>query len=254
MLRTIIIDDEPSCVSVLSILLQKKCRNDIEIVGSTNSPIEGRELITEHNPDLVFLDIEMPEMNGIELLKSFDKPNFHFVFITAYAAYAIEAFKLSAIDYLLKPIDAEDIVRVVEKVKKQSGHSGQIYDQLAKLQALLQQQQPTTDHKIGIAMSDKIVFIHINDIIYCEANGAYTYIFLSTGKKVVSSKSLGDFENQLRNQKFFRIHHSILINLNKVKEFQRTDGGYVMMENDKRLEVSQRKRKDFLEAINGMIV
>jgi two-component system, LytTR family, response regulator len=207
-------------------------------------------------PILFFLILKCPEpgMTGIELLQSFEHPTFQFVFVTAYAAYAIEAFRLSAVDYLLKPIDADDIVRVIEKVKKQRGHVADVSHQLRQLQSLLQQSQPATEFRIGIAMSDKIVFLNINDILYCEAQGAYTNIYLSSGKKVVSSKSLGDFESQLKDQRFFRTHHSILINLNKVKEFQKADGGYVMMENDKKLEVSQRKRKDFLDAINGMIV
>jgi two-component system LytT family response regulator len=111
-----------------------------------------------------------------------------------------------------------------------------------------------TETKIGIGMADKIVFVNIPDIIYCEANGAYTHVYMKDGTKMVASKSLGDFESQLAPNKFFRIHHSSLINLNRVKEFQRHDGGYVILENGKQLEVSQRKRKDFLDAIHDIVV
>jgi len=112
----------------------------------------------------------------------------------------------------------------------------------------------SAETKIGIGMADKIVFVNIPDILYCEASGSYTNVFLQDGTKMIASKSLGDFETQLINNKFFRIHHSHLINLNKVKEFQRHDGGYVIMENNKQLEVSQRKRKDFMDAIDDIVV
>ena len=255
MIRTIIIDDEPSSVNVLSLLLKKKCKEDVQIVATTNSPILGRTLIEEHKPDLVFLDIEMPGMSGIDLLRSFTEPGFRVVFITAFDAYAIEAFRLSAIDYLLKPVEADDIVRVIEKIKKDiSRNENTINIQLQNLQKLLQQNHSASESKIGIGMADKIVFVNIPEILFCEANGAYTTVHLQDGKKIVSSKSLGEFEIQLMQQKFFRIHHSTLINLNQVKEFQRFDGGYVVMENSAKLEVSQRKRKDFLDAINDMVV
>ncbi|HUS03879.1 MAG TPA: LytTR family DNA-binding domain-containing protein [Chitinophagaceae bacterium] len=255
MIRTIIIDDEPSSVNVLSMLLKKNCKQDVQIIATTNSPLLGKTLIEEHRPGLVFLDIEMPGMSGIDLLRSFTEPDFRVVFITAFDAYAIEAFRLSAIDYLLKPVEADDITRVIGKIKKDiSKNENTINIQLQNLQKLLQQNHAAPESKIGIGMADKIVFVNIAEILYCEANGAYTSVYLHDGKKIVSSKSLGEFESQLMQQKFFRIHHSTLINLNHVKEFQRFDGGYVVMENNVKLEVSQRKRKDFLDSINGMIV
>jgi two-component system LytT family response regulator len=255
MIRTIIIDDEPSSVNVLSLLLKKNCKEDVQIIATTNSAHLGRALIEEHQPDLVFLDIEMPGMSGIDLLRSFTEPNFHFVFVTAFDAYAVEAFRLSAIDYLLKPVEAEDIVRVIEKIKKHIRKNENTFNnQLQNLQKLLLQNQLISESKIGIGMADKIVFINTSEILYCEAQGAYTNVYLQNGKKIVASKSLGDFESQLNSQKFFRIHHSTIINLNHVKEFQRFDGGYVLMENNVKLEVSQRKRKDFLDAINNRIL
>lgn len=255
MLKTIIIDDEPSSVNVLSLQLKKNCKEDVQIIATTNSAYLGRALIEEHHPDLVFLDIEMPGMSGIDLLRSFTEPNFHFVFVTAFDAYAVEAFHLSAIDYLLKPVEADDVVRVIEKIKKYiRKDENTINIQLQNLQKLLLQNQVTSESKIGIGMADKIVFFKTSEILYCEAQGAYTYVYLLNGKKIVASKSLGDFESQLNPQIFFRIHHSTIINLNHVKEFQRIDGGQVMMENNVKLEVSQRKRKDFLDAIINRIV
>ncbi len=255
MIRTIIIDDEPSAVSVLTTLLQKHCRDDIELLATASDPAEGRALIEQLHPDLVFMDVEMPGMTGVDLVKSFKTPSFRVVFVTAYDAYALEAFRVSAVDYLLKPIGSEDVVKVVQKIKADVRNElGKLSLQLQSLDKLLNNHSGSSDQKIGIAMSDKIVFVNFADIIYCEASGPYTHVFLAEGQKLVSSKALGEFETQLSGNKFFRIHHHYLINLNKVKEFQRNDGGYVIMENGKELEVSQRKRKDFLEAIQSKLV
>ncbi len=253
MIRTIIIDDEKSAVNVLSILLKKKCKDIVDIIATTNSPFEGKELIEELKPDLVFLDIDMPGMTGIDLLRSFDKPTFRVVFVTAFDTYAIEAFRLSAVDYLLKPVEGDDISRIIEKISLDiRKNDNQISSHLERLEQLLKQKSGGQETKISIGMSDKISFVTISSIVYCEANGAYTNVHLDDKTKMVVSKTLGDFESQLAEHKFYRIHHSYLINLNRVKEFQRHDGGYVIMENNKQLEVSQRKRKDFLDAIHSI--
>lgn len=255
MIRTIIIDDEPSAVNVLVMLLKKKCKDLIEVIATSNSPFEGKKLIEQLSPDLVFLDIEMPGMSGIELLRSFTNPAFRVVFVTAHDAYAVEAFRLSAIDYLLKPVEGDDIIRVVQKIKKDiDKNQNTIGAQFLHLEELLIQNNSSSESRIAISMADKIVFVNITDIMYCEASGSYTNVYFFDGKKMVTTKSLTDFELQLADHKFFRIHHSSLINLNRVKEFQRHDGGYVIMENGKRLEVSQRKHKDFLDAIHDIVV
>ena len=255
MIRAIIIDDEPLAIDALEIILKKKCRNDVQVVASSNSPKLGKSLIEQHQPDVVFLDVEMPGMSGIDLVRSFSNPTFRVVFITAYDAYAIEALRLSAIDYLLKPVEAEDIVSVVAKIKTEIGKNDNLLStQLQSLEKFLVQSCASSESRIGIAMADKIVFVNISDIMYCEASGVYTNIYLDDGKKIVASKPLGDFESQLSTHKFFRIHHSTLINLNHIKEFQRYNGGYVVMQNDAKLEVSHRKRKDFLDAIDDSVV
>ncbi len=255
MIRTIIIDDEPSAVSVLTTLLQKHCSSDIDLLATSNDPVEGKLLIEQLYPDLVFMDIEMPGMTGVDLVKSFKSPTFRVVFVTAYDAYAVEAFRVSAVDYLLKPVSSEDVIKTVQKIKADVRNElGKLAQQLQNLDKLLNNHSDNSEQKIGIAMSDKIVFINFSNIIYCEASGPYTHVFLIDGQKLVSSKALGEFEAQLSANKFFRIHHHYLINLNKVKEFQRHDGGYVIMENNKELEVSQRRRKDFLDVIQNIVV
>ena len=255
MIRTIIIDDESRAIDGLSVLLKKKCSHDVQVIATSNSPSLGKVLIEEHQPDLVFLDIEMPGMTGIDLLRSFNNPTFRVVFITAYDAYAIEAFRLSAVDYLLKPVAADDIVMVIEKIKRDINKNENLLStRLENLEKFFYQNGITPESKIGIAMADKIVFITVNNILYCKAEGSYTHIFMNNGKKILASKRIGDFEHQLSQHKFFRIHHSILINLHHVKEFQRFDGGYVIMENDVKLDVSHRKRKDFLGTIDDLMV
>lgn len=255
MIRTIIVDDEPSAINVLALLLRKRCKEDVEVIATTTSPTEAKKLIEENEPDLVFLDIEMPGMTGVDLLRSFINPTFRVIFVTAFDAYAVQAFRLSAVDYLLKPVEGDDIIKAVMKIKSDiSRNQNLVSAQLQQLEKLLMHNSVSPETKIGIGMADKIVFVNIPDILYCEASGSYTNVFLQDGTRMVASRSLGDFEAQLANNKFFRIHHSHLINLNRVKEFQRHDGGYVIMENNKHLEVSQRKRKDFLEAIDDIVV
>jgi len=254
MIRTIIIDDEPSAINVLSLLLRKKFKDEVEIVATANCPFEGRELIEKHKPDLVLLDIEMPGMSGIDLVRNCANAGFRLVFITAYDAYAVKAFELSALDYLLKPVSAEKVVRVIEKIKNDiSKDQNRLSAQLQDLEKLLKSHS-TGNEKISINTADKIIFVSISEIIYCEASGAYANIYLNNGKNIFTSRTLGDFELKLSNQNFFRIHHSLLINLNRVKEFQRYEGAYVLMENNIKLAVSQRKRKDFLEAIGKFLV
>ena len=254
MIRTIIIDDEPSAINVLELLLSKKFKEEVEVVAKTNSPFEGKELIEKHKPDLVFLDIEMPGMSGVDVVRNCTYTDFRLVFITAYDAYAVEAFELSALDYLLKPIGADKLERVIKKIKEDiSKAQNPLQVQLQNLEKILKS-APKGNQKISVSTADKIIFINVSDIIYCEASGAYTNIFLGKGKSILTSRTLGDFESQLTSQNFFRIHHSYLINLNRVKEFQRYEGGYVLMENDIKLEVSQRKRKDFLEAIDDLLL
>ena len=138
MIRTIIIDDEPSAVNVLALILKKKCKEDVEIIATSESPTEGRALIEKLDPDLVFLDIEMPGMTGIDLLRSFKDPSFHVVFVTAYDAYAVEAFRLSAVDYLLKPVESADVVHAIEKIKKDyDSNQNNLSLRLQKLEQLL---------------------------------------------------------------------------------------------------------------------
>lgn len=255
MIRAIIIDDEPLAIESLVLILKKRCKDDVQVIATSNSAKLGKSLIEEQKPDLVFLDVEMPGMSGIDLLRSFANPAFRVVFVTAFDAYAVEAFRLSALDYLLKPIEADDIVNVVLKLKTEiRKNENDLSAKIQDFEKFFAQKTISPESRIGIAMAEKIVFVTVSDILYCEASGGYTNVYLHDGKKIIASKTLGDFESQLATHKFFRIHHSTLINLNQIKEFRRYEGGYVVMQNDAKLEVSHRKRKDFLDAINDFVV
>jgi two-component system LytT family response regulator len=255
MIRAIIIDDEPLAIDALTILLKRKCREDVQVIATSNSPKLGKELIEKHQPDVVFLDVEMPGMSGIDLIHSFTNPNFRVVFVTAFDAYAIEALRLSAIDYLLKPVEPDEIQRVVTKVKAEvHKNENNFTEQFQNLEKLLLQNTSIKEARIGIGMADKIVFVDIANILYCIAAGAYTNVYVGDGKKIVASRTLGEFEQQLVGHDFFRIHHSNLVNLRHVKEFQRFNGGYVIMNNNEKLEVSHRKKNDFLKALDEFMV
>lgn len=255
MIKTIIIDDEPLAIESLKLILNKWCREDVQVMATSNSPQLGKSLIEEHKPDLVFLDVEMPGMSGIDLLRSIPNQEFRVVFVTAFDAYIIDALRLSAMDYLMKPVEADEIVNIITKIKNEAKkNKNNLSDQVHGLEKILLQSSKAIDPRIGIAMAERIVFVNVQDILYCEANGVYTNIFLRDGKKIVASKPLGDFEEQLVQYRFFRIHHSTLINLNFIKEIQRSNGGFVVMINGAKLEVSHRKRKDFLDAIDDSVV
>jgi two-component system, LytTR family, response regulator len=252
MIRTVIIDDEPSAVEVIRLLLQKKCAADVQVIATSNSPLEGKKLINELHPDLVFLDIEMPGVSGLELASEIFNSGTRIIFITAYDSYAINAFKVNALDYLLKPVNGVDLLQAIYKVKNELESRATISrSQLQSLEKLL---RGNKESRIGIGMAEKIQFVNTDDIVYCQANGAYTILYMNDGSKIVASKSLGDFQEQLEHSGFFRVHHSFLINLSFIKEYQRNDGGYVVMNNHAKLEVSQRKRKEFLEAVDHLII
>lgn len=254
MLSTIIIDDEPLAVESLCMIL-KKCAPGVNVIATSNSPEMGRQLLIEHKLDILFVDIEMPGLSGIELVRSIPDPSFKVVFVTAFDQYAIEALRLSAIDYILKPAQPEDIMRVIDRVSSGGYETKTSWEKkFEQFEQILNTNAGKAGKKLGIAMHNKIIFIDTSDILYCRAEGPYTHIYTTDGKKMVSSKTLGEFEAQLAAVNFFRIHHSTLINIMHMREFQKNDGAYVVMENNARLEVSHRKKIDFIRAINNQLI
>lgn len=242
-MKAIIVDDEKISCETLKVLLHDFCHH-VEVKETCQTIDAALVAIEKYRPDVVFLDINMKGENGFDLLSKVKKIDFAIVFATAYSEYAIKAFKFSAIDYLLKPIDVEELRRAVEKVEKRKGEVTSIrYDHL------LNNLNPANEknYKIALPSSSGLAFVKIADIIYCEADSNYTNFFMVDGKKIVVSRTLKEYEGLLSTYGFFRIHHSYLINVDAAKQYLRGEGGQVVMVNDITLDVSKRRKEEFLK-------
>lgn len=247
MIRAIVIDDEQHCVKALLNDLQKNCPS-VEVVDTSYSAKEGIMAIKKLNPDLVFLDVEMPWMNGFEMLEILTDINFSIIFTTAHNEFAAKAFRISAVDYLLKPIDAGDLKVAVQKVEKKLDEGSNLQHITNLLRNI---RQPLAEQKIALPQREGYEFIDVSSIIYCEAGGSYTKVFIINKKPMLISRSLGDVEELLPPEMFQRIHHSILVNVSYIAQFLRTDGGYVVLKNGEKLSVSKAK-KEMLMARLGL--
>lgn len=245
MITAIIIDDEAKGRFALKQKLTDYCPG-IHIAGEAEDGEEGLRLIARHHPQIVFLDIEMPGMNGFEMLKRLPEKDFHIIFTTAYDHYAIKAIKYAAFDYLLKPVDIEELKLAVERVQQQhsQNHTGK------KLEALEQNLNSKPQlNKIAIPTLDGLLFFNINDIIHLEAQSNYTAIYFINHGKLLASRTLKDFEELLPADIFFRTHHSHLINLNYIKRYIKGDGGQIEMQDGSFATVARRKKDEFLKVI-----
>jgi two-component system LytT family response regulator len=239
-MKCIIIDDEKHCIKTLTNLLETNF-SEVTIVATCFESAKAYDLILEHKPDFIFLDIEMPLLNGFDLLSKFDRLDFDVIFTTAYDSYAIKAIKYSALDYLLKPISKEDLASAIEKLKSKQGFVSKAQLQMAT--AVHSRQLPDT---IALPTTDGLTFAAVSDIVYCMADGSYTRIYMLDKSEVLLSKTLGDVEELLADYHFFRIHHSTLINLKQVRKYIRGEGGEVVMSNGKSLLVARTRKTDFL--------
>jgi len=245
MLRSIIIDDEPQNASILKKDLAAHCPS-IDVVSVCHSAKEGIMSIKKEKPDLIFLDIEMPWMNGFEMLEMLDEIHFNVIFTTAHDQFAAKAFRISAVDYLLKPIHANDLKEAVKKAqqKMEPQHGN------ANIENLLRNiKQPSSQQKIALPYREGFEFVEVSHIIYCQAEGAYTKVFLDNKKYILVSKALGDIEELLPPDLFQRIHHSSVVNINYVTHFVRTDGGYVKLQTGEELAVSKSKKESLMERL-----
>jgi|SRR5678809_257927 Response regulator of the LytR/AlgR family len=247
MIRSIIIDDEEHCVKALLSDIKKHCPS-IEITETCKSAKEGIMAIRKLNPDLVFLDVEMPWMNGFEMLEVLGEINTSIIFTTAHDEFAAKAFRISAVDYLLKPVDANDLKVAVQKVEKKL-EEGSNLQHITNL--LRNMRQPSTEQKIAFPQREGYEFIDVASIIYCEAQGAYTKVFIAEKKTILISRTLGDVEELLPVELFQRIHHSTIVNVSYISQFLRTDGGYLVLKNGEKLSVSKAK-KEMLMARLGL--
>ncbi|WP_225035725.1 LytR/AlgR family response regulator transcription factor [Winogradskyella sp. SM1960] len=245
-MKAIIIDDEKRARHLLSKLITEHCAS-ISSIDEAQDLVSGVDLIKSSKPDIVFLDIEMPNQSGLDILEYFpNQINFKIIFVTAYNQYAIEAFKRSAVDYLLKPVDTTELKAAVEKAK-QAIEAHNLNDQLNKLRDSLKQ---LSIDKIALEIPKGIMFASHNDIVYFEADSMYTNVQLIDGKQKTICKPLKHFVEQLENNAmFFKCHRSYLINLKYVDELVKDDGDYLLMTNKKRIPISKSKRDQFLEVI-----
>jgi two-component system LytT family response regulator len=245
MIKAVIVDDDTKGRDFLLKVLTR-LYNDIEIAGAAGDAENALELIRETQPQLVFLDVEMPGKNGFDLLMQFEKINFEVIFITGHDEYALQAFKFNAIDYVLKPIDLDDLDRAINKIRNKKFETNVI--PLQQLLAGLKNIQ-NPFNKIGIPTQDGLVFLELNDIVNCQSQGNYTIFYLINKHKFISSKTLKEFEDMLSGHNFFRVHKSHLINLQHIKRYIKGEGGTVIMSNDHQIDVSRQKKESFLRVI-----
>jgi two-component system, LytTR family, response regulator len=245
MIKTIIIEDEKQSREVLQLMLENYI-DIIELVDSCDTAEKGIESIQKYGPQLVFLDIEMPRMNGFQMLRKLDTINFDIVFTTAYDKYAINAIKISALDYLLKPIDKEELSNAIQK-SAQNIEQKNTKDRIDILFKNLTQHN-ALDRTITLTSVDGIRFIKMKDIVRLEANGRYTKFYLANKDVILSSRTLGDFEEALSSNEFFRIHEAHIVNLLYIERFHKGNN-YVLLSDKTELPLARRRKEDFLKII-----
>jgi len=247
-MKAVIVDDEHMSRQTLRKLLDLYCP-DVEVLGEAGSADEAFSLIQKKSPDVVFLDVEMPFGSGFDLLTRFSKVDFEIIFVTAFDQYALKAIKCCALDYLLKPINAEELIASIKRLE-QKKHLAT--DQI-KVETFLRNLKQTDSNKnqIVVPTSDGFEFVEINEIIRFEADGRYTNIFLSTNKKILICKNLKEFETLLDGHNFFRTHHSHLVNMKYVKSYSKSEGGFLNMKDGDIVPISRRKKEYFVKQFSN---
>lgn len=248
-MRAIIVDDERLVAQNLHTLLSRYTPG-VNVLGMVHSASEAENLIKETDPDLIFLDVEMPGGNGFDLLRRFTRIKFGVIFVTAFDHYAVQAIKFSAIDYLLKPIDINELVTAVQKAQEQM-KSRNINQSLNIL--LHNMAQPATKlQKLSLPTQDGMIFINVNDILYCQSDGNYTNFHLADGQRLLITRQIGVYEELLPEPLFCRIHRQYIINVNRVTRYVKGRGGHVVMSDGQEIDVAVRKKDDFLNAYSSI--
>lgn len=246
-MKAIIIDDEEKARNMLRSLITEYC-SEVEILAECSNVPTGVAAINEYKPDVVFLDIDMPGYNGFQLLEFFKNVDFEIIFVTAYSEYAMQAFRVSALDFLQKPVDIDLLIAAVEKVKKAKGKSSIN----AQLNILRENIAHAAIRKIALPVSDGILFINVVDIIYLQAERAYTQIALQNGQKIIASKNIKEFEEILAgNKNFFRSHRSHIINLSHATRYLKTDGSFIEMSDGNQIPLSKDLKETFIELMKS---
>jgi len=245
-LEVILIDDEGSSRNSLRQKLSAHC-SDIEIVAECETGEDGLKAIEEKQPDIVFLDVEMPRMNGFTMLQQLKNRSFELIFTTAYDHYAIKAIRYSALDYLVKPVEVEELKEAVRKAKEKRGSD--IPNERVEILLHNLLNEKNLHSRIAIPSMEGLQFVETNDIIYLEAKSNYTEIFVKDLPKITVAKTLKEFDDLLPSPAFIRIHHSYLINKNHILKYIKGEGGQVTMRNGAVLDVARRKKEEFMKAI-----
>lgn len=245
LLKAILVDDELSSLQNLQKKLKEFCP-DVEVAATAQKPEDAILQIRQHKPDVIFLDIEMPRMNGFRMLDELGEYDFDIIFTTAYNHYAVDAIRISAFDYLTKPVAIKDLQNAVERLSKQ--RKLQTKDKMELLRSSLTLIK-SQEEKIAVPTNDGLEFIPIKNIVHIESNSNYSKLFFIDGKSILVTKLLGEFEEILKAYNFFRIHNSHLINISYIKKYIRGEGGQVEMQNGAVIDVARRKKEEFLKIL-----
>ncbi|AWX44919.1 Sensory transduction protein LytT [Flagellimonas maritima] len=245
-LKVVIVEDEKRSRETLRTLLEEFCK-DVQVIATASSVNEAVKVLSVFSPDVVFLDIELQTGVGFDVLEQIKEPDFEIIFTTAFEKYAIQAIKFSSLDYLLKPIDLDELKQAVEKARERMDTN--IYRQ--QIETLMQSigKESHKQEKICLATTSGMEFIAIEDIVLCKADGSYTSFVLRDTSTLLVSKHLKEYENLLAEQQFMRVHNSYLINLKEVKKYIKSDGGYIIMSNDMHVSISPRKKDELIESM-----
>lgn len=243
MINAIIIEDEPRSIKLLKNLLFEYCPQ-VRIVGEAQTVEDGYQCILHQIPDVIFLDIELQRESGFDLLNRFTEIKFEIIFTTAFEHYALKAIKACALDYLLKPIDIDELQMAVDKIAKNNdeNHSSK------KIDVFKQNLNSSKSgvHQLALPSIEGLTFVRVDEILYLRSDRQYTIFYLNSGEKLVTSKNLGEYEELLSEYNFFRVHHSAIINITEVKKYLRGEGGSIVMSNGDHIEVAKRRKDDFL--------
>lgn len=245
MIKAVIIDDEPYCCEIVAAMLESDC-SEINITSICKNAVEGLAAIKQHSPDLVFLDVEMPKMNGFEMLEQLPAVNFHLIFTTSYDQYALKAIRFSAIDYLLKPIDREELKKAVQKVKDRN--QVPLPQQLEMLMQKIRQPSSPVN-KIALPTMEGLQMIPVENIISCKSADNYTTLQLNGKKKTLVTRSLKEMEEILELHSFIRVHRYYIVNLNEIEKYIKGEGGYLVMSDGTSIDVAKNKKEVLLKKL-----
>jgi two-component system LytT family response regulator len=246
-MKAILVDDEPDGIGTLKKMLELHCPQ-VNIADTCSNATRAKQVIGEAQPDVIFLDIQMPGKSGLELLTELPDKNFEVIFVTAHNEYMLQALQYSAADYLLKPVDEDRLIEAVDRVEKKL-EAGKKEERTEALMFNLSKAGKPAEMRLCLPTLKGFIVLKLDDIIYCEAERSYTIFHLEGGKTVTVSKPLVDYDTLLKDTSFFRIHKSFLINLHCVKEYQRGEGGLLIMSDNTEIEVSRRKKEQFLQKV-----